>query len=97
MLTNVKALGEVNLRSIRVGERLLLGGAELRDPFGMACPAVSRPGDRGLVLHHMTVDGEVKLTGATIGAKVRLHRSVFTHPAGFGNCTPEACGLRSSS
>ena len=37
VLRETKTLGEVNLRSIRVGERLLLMGAELRDPFGMAC------------------------------------------------------------
>jgi hypothetical protein len=35
VLQEAKALGEVNLRSIRVGERLLLAGAELRNPGGV--------------------------------------------------------------
>jgi hypothetical protein len=41
VLTNVKALGEVNLRSIRVGERLLLGGLNcgIRSAWRAACPA----------------------------------------------------------
>jgi hypothetical protein len=37
VLEEAKALGEVNLRGIRVGERLLLAGAELRNPVGVAC------------------------------------------------------------
>jgi len=82
VLTNVKALGEVNLRSIRVGERLLLERAELRDPFGMACRLSGAQVTADLFCDHTTADGQVKLTGATIGAKVRLHKSVFTHPAG---------------
>jgi hypothetical protein len=83
VLTNVKALGEVNLRSIRVGERLLLGGAELRDPFGMACRLSRAQVTADLFCSHVTADGEVKLTGATVGAKVGLHGSVFTNPAGL--------------
>ena len=42
VLQEAKALGEVNLRSIRVGERLLLRQAELRNPVehgAAACPA----------------------------------------------------------
>jgi hypothetical protein len=82
VLTNVKTLGEVNLRSIRVGERLLLSGAELHDPFGMACRLSRAQITADLFCGHMTADGQVKLTGATVGAKVGLHRSTFTHPAG---------------
>jgi hypothetical protein len=83
VLSGVRALGEVNLRSIRVGERLLLGGAELRDPFGMACRLSRAQVTADLFCDHMTVDGELKLTGATIGATVALHRSVLSHPAGL--------------
>ena len=91
VLTNLKAVGEINLRSIRVGERLLLGGAELRDPFGMACRLSRAQITADLFCSHMAVDGEVKLTGANVGAKVGLHRSVFTHPAGLAI---DAGGLR---
>ena len=83
VLTKVKVLGEVNLRSIRVGERLLLGGAELRDPSGMACRLSGAQVTADLFGGHMTVHGEMKLTGATVGAKIGLHRSVFTHPSGL--------------
>ena len=83
VLTDVKALGEVNLRSIRVGERLLLGGAELRDPFGMACRLSGAQVTADLFCGQMNAEGEVKLTGATVGAKVGLQRSVFTNPAGL--------------
>lgn len=91
VLTNMKAAGEVNLRSIQVGERLLLGGAELRDPLGMACRLSRAQITADLFCGHMTADGELKLTGATIGAKVGLHRSVFTNPAGLAI---SAAGLR---
>ena len=82
VLSNVKALGEVNLLSIRVGERLLLDGAELRDPFGMACRLSRAQVTADLFCDHTTADGQMKLAGATIGAKIRLRKSVFTHPAG---------------
>jgi hypothetical protein len=82
VLSNVKALGEVNLRSIRVGERLLLDKAELRDPFGMACRLSRAQVTADLFCDRTTADGQMKLTGATVGAKVRLRESVFTHPVG---------------
>lgn len=91
VLTGVKALGEVNLRSIRVGERLLLDRAELRDPLGMACRLSRAQVTADLFCDHTTADGQVKLTGATVGAKVRLRKSVFTHPAGTAI---QAGGLR---
>ena len=50
VLQEAKALGEVNLRSVRVGERLLLQQAELRNPSHTALPPVSRAGDLGHVL-----------------------------------------------
>jgi hypothetical protein len=61
--------------------RNLLGGAELRDPFGMARRLSRAQVTADLFCSHMTADGEVKLTGATVGAKVGLHKSVFTHVA----------------
>ena len=89
----MKALGEVNLRSIRVGERLLLDGAELRDPSGMAS-GCSRPGHRGRVLRPHDRGRPVKLAGATVGAKVGFKEARVTYPAGTAIDTG---GLRARS
>ena len=91
VLSNVKALGEVNLRSIRVGERLLLDGAELRDPSGMACRLSRAQVTADVFCGRMTADGQVKLAGATVGAKVGFKEARVTYPAGTAI---DAGGLR---
>ena len=82
VLTEIKAVGEVNLRSARVGERLLLDRAELRNPSGMACRLSRAQVTTDLFIGSTIAMGEVKLTGAVVGAKVSLFRSVFIHPSG---------------
>jgi hypothetical protein len=82
VLTNVNVLGEVNLRSIRVGERLLLDQAHLRDPSGTACRLSRAQVTADLLCGHLTAYGQVKLTGATIGAKVGFQKVRLVHPAG---------------
>jgi hypothetical protein len=77
VLSRVKAIGEVNLRSVRVGERLVLDEAELRDPFGVAC-RLSRAQVTADLFGVLTADGQVKLTGATVGAKASFRGSSIT-------------------
>lgn len=91
VLSDIKVIGEVNLRSIRVGERLLLDGAELRDPFGMALRLSRAQVTSDLFCGQMTAAGQVKLTGATIGAKVGFKGALVTHSAGTAI---DAGGLR---
>ena len=67
VLREAKALGEVNLRSIRVGERLLLAGAELRNRLGAALDAEGLQAQELLLEPGARVEGGVDLRHAAIG------------------------------
>lgn len=67
VLREAKALGEVSLRSIRVGERLLLAGAELRNPLGVALDAAGLQAQELLLEPAAPVAGGVDFRHATIG------------------------------
>ena len=63
VLKEVKALGEVNLRSVRVGERLLLQRAELRNPAQTACRLSRAQVTSDLFCDGLTVSGQLRLAG----------------------------------
>jgi hypothetical protein len=67
VLREAKALGEVNLRSIRVGERLLLAGAELRNPLHVALDAEGLQAQELLLEPGLQVAGGVDFRHAAIG------------------------------
>ena len=67
VLREAKALGEVNLRSIRVGERLLLAGAELSNPLGIALDAEGLQAQELLLEPGARVEGGVDFRHAAIG------------------------------
>jgi hypothetical protein len=82
VLREVKALGEVNLRSVRVGERLLLQGAELRNPGHTACRLTRAQITSDMFCHGFTVDGRLRLAGAVVGGSLILNHAVLANPAG---------------
>ena len=90
-LSRARVLGEVNLRSIRVGERLLLDKAELRNPAGVACRLSQAQVTADLYFGEATVAGRVKLTGANVGAKVGFVGATLSHP---GATALDAGGLQ---
>jgi hypothetical protein len=82
VLREVKALGEVNLRSVRVGERLLLQGAELRNPALTACRLSRAQITSDIFCDQLTAEGRLRLRGAVIGGALILHSAALANPAG---------------
>jgi len=82
VLKEVKALGEVNLRSVRVGERLLLQRAELRNPSQTACRLSRAQVTSDLFGEGLTVTGQLRLAGAVIGGSLTLQDVALANPGG---------------
>jgi hypothetical protein len=90
VLRDAKALGEVNLRSVKVGERLLLERAELRNPPGMACRLSRARVTSDVFASRVTAAGRLRLAGAVIGAALNLQGAVLGNPGGKAL---DACNL----
>jgi hypothetical protein len=82
VLQEAKALGEVNLRSIRVGERLLLRQAELRNPSQTALRLSRAQVTSDVFCTQLTTDGRLRLAGAVIGGSVSLKDATLANAAG---------------
>jgi hypothetical protein len=82
ILQEAKALGEVNLRSIRVGERLLLQRAELRNPAHTACRLSRAQVTSDMFCDGLTAAGRLRLAGAVIGGSLTLRHVVLANAAG---------------
>ena len=83
ILQEVKALGEVSLRSIRVGERLLLQRAELRNPAHTACRLSRAQVTSDMFCQGLTVTGRLRLAGAVIGGSLYLQHAVLANEDGI--------------
>lgn len=84
VLRNVTALGEVNLQSTRVGERLLLMDAEMRTPSGTgtACRLTRAQVTADLFCDRMIVEGELRLAGTAVGGVIALEGARLLNAAG---------------
>jgi hypothetical protein len=82
VLKEAKALGEVNLRSVRVGERLLLQRAELRNPSETACRLSGAEVTSDMFCDGLTVAGRLRLAGTVIGGSLTLQHAVLANPGG---------------
>ena len=82
VLQEAKALGEVNLRSVRVGERLLLQRAELRNPSQTACRLSRAQVTSDMFCDGLTVAGRLRLAGTVIGGSLTLTHAVLANPGG---------------
>jgi hypothetical protein len=82
VLREAKSLGEVSLRSIRVGERLLLQRAELRNPSGTACRLSRAQVTSDMFCDGLTVAGRLRLAGTVIGGSLDLRQVVLADPGG---------------
>jgi hypothetical protein len=79
-LRRAKFLGEVRLRSIRLGDRLQLQGAELRNPRGIACRLSRAHVTADIFCNGLTADGQLKLTGASVGSSISLENARLAKP-----------------
>jgi len=82
ILWKAKALGEVNLRSIRLGERLLLVDAELRHTRGTACRLSRAQVTSDIFCDRLSVDGQLRLAGATVGGAITLKEARLASQTG---------------
>lgn len=81
-LADVTVSGEMNLRIIHVGERLLLIGANLSDPRGTACRLTRASVSADLRCSEMRAEGRVKLFGAAVGGTVSFDEARLSNAAG---------------
>jgi hypothetical protein len=81
-LHRVRAEGELSLRTIRVGRRLLLMDSEMNQPDGIAFRLSRAQVTADVFCDGMTVTGCLRLAGATIGGVVTLKQVRLRNPAG---------------
>jgi hypothetical protein len=91
VLRHAKAAGEVNMRGVQVGERLMLTGAEFRNPFAVACRLTRAQVTADVVCDRMTAEGQLRLAGATVGNMAFLSRVTITDTA---DVAVDARGMR---
>jgi hypothetical protein len=83
VLKEAKALGEVNLRSVRVGERLLMQRAELRNPSHTAFRVSRAQVTSDMFCDGLTVDGRIRAGGTVVGGSLTLQQVVLANPGGI--------------
>jgi hypothetical protein len=82
VLRDVRARGEISLRTVRVGQRILLMDAELDNPGGVACRLSRAQVSADVFCGRMIAAGSIRLSGATIGSSVLLNNARLRNPAG---------------
>jgi hypothetical protein len=82
VLREATATGELNLRSIRVAERLLLMRATLSNPGETACRLTHAQVAGDALCGGVTVRGGLRLAGTVVGGTLALRGATLTSPAG---------------
>jgi hypothetical protein len=72
ILDRLRAAGEVSLRNVRVGQRVLLVGAQLENPGGVALRLSRAHVAADVFCDGMTSAGGIRVAGATIGGGLSL-------------------------
>lgn len=80
VLSGIKAQGEVDLRTVKVGASLLLNGAELCNPAGNACRMSRAQVAADMFCNEMTAAGTVRMAGITISGAIILQQVRLSHP-----------------
>lgn len=103
VLSGTRAHGEVNLRSIQAGARILLDDTELRErgDAAVACRLSRARVVSDVFCHRMRAEGQLRLFGSVIDGSVYLHESVLSNPDGnaldAGNLRARELDLRPES
>lgn len=88
ILLGMTALGEVNLRAVRVGERLVLAGSQLRSPAGTACRLSRAQVAADIFCDGMTAVGSLRLAGTSAGGAITLKQVQLDCPSGIALDAP---------
>jgi hypothetical protein len=89
VLSGIKAHGEVDLRTVKVGASLLLNGAQLRNPAGTACRLSGAQVTADMFCDELTATGRVRMGGITVGGAIILRRARLSHPQGIALDAPD--------
>jgi hypothetical protein len=81
VLAGLQARGELNFRTSRVGQRVLLMDAVVKNPGRVAIRFSRAEIAADMFCDGLTAFGTVKLTGARIGARINLERVRLVSPA----------------
>jgi hypothetical protein len=82
LLAGVHARGELNLRMVGVGRRVLLTGARLQNPGGIAARLSRARVGTDVFADEMVADGALRVPGAVIGGELSLRQSRLRNPGG---------------
>jgi hypothetical protein len=81
-LAAVRAHGELSLRTVRVGRRVLLTGAQLHNPGGKACRLSRAQVGADVFCDELTAAGGLRVAGARIGGELSLRQARLSQPGG---------------
>jgi hypothetical protein len=90
LVEGLRARGELNLRTIRVGQRILLTGSKLVNPGGTACRLSRSNIAADLFCDDMSAVGQIRLAGAVVGGSVYFKNAQIRSP---GSRALDAAGL----
>jgi hypothetical protein len=82
LLTRLHAAGELDMRTVRVGQRLLLNEAQLHARGRTACRLSKARVAADLFCDYSTASGSIRLAGAVIGGAITLKQVQLANPAG---------------
>jgi hypothetical protein len=88
ILTSLRARGEVNLRTIRVGQHASLMRTALDNPGKTACRMSRAQIGADLFCDEMTAQGVMRFAGTTVGGELTLTNSRIRNPAGIALYAP---------
>jgi hypothetical protein len=80
VLSGLRAHGEVRLRTARVGHHVLLTGAQLDTPGGVAFRLSRAQVGASVVGDGMRAAGEIRVAGTTIGGELSFRGARLRHP-----------------
>ncbi len=88
VLLGMSTVGEMNLRNVRVGVRLVLVDSSFRNPTGTACRLSRAQVAADIYCDGMTAIGSLRLAGASVGGEVTLKQVQLSCPSGIALDAP---------
>jgi hypothetical protein len=88
ILLGMSTVGEMNLRNVRVGVRLVLVDSSFSNPTGTACRLSRAQVAADIYCDGMTTIGSLRLAGASVGGEVTLKQVRLSCPSGIALDAP---------
>jgi hypothetical protein len=87
-LVGMSAVGEMNLRTVQVGVRLVLNDSSFTSPTGTACRLSRAQVAADIYCDGMTAVGSLRMAGTSVGGAVFLKQVTLVCPAGLALDAP---------